>query len=387
MPKCPFCTKLVSDWVQFIYGWGSPDSRTWIEFQTWLNGLGHKPAWVRFIKPTNRARQLWDQFHPENDSANDAWRSVEECRHDLAEFFRNQIERSSDLDGKLFDGFAQMGAEPYHWVNEFREGVGLSTWKDVIDCIGSIYLKTANLQATYNPTQMNQLSKPFWEKIRGQPRGRELSNAIQEQPRQTKGRAPLRTAFYILQSCGRLKEDEMSFSEWVEKDGLLTQLEDAQKWKGPVEHLAWRKQWSRSSTKPWDAPALAYDKLKGISDNAFEYVLRDHHYEGCLNLFKADSTNRKFVGKSSLRNHADGEVANAVHSRKEYWKALYYSGALACFPIAVINMAIYLAVSEGEDMGLIKEEENELVAYRFLPSDLRTFYSKECTAHKSCSES
>lgn len=386
MPECPFCTKLVSDWVQFLYGWGAPESETWIEFQAWLNGLEYTPAWVRFIKPTNRARQLWNQFHPENDSANDAWRSVEECRHDIAEFFRNQIERSSDLDGKFFDGFAQMGADPFHWVKKFREVTGLSTWKDVIDCLGSICLNVTNLRDSYRPEQMNQLSKPFWEKIRGQPKGRELCNAIQEQPRQTQGRAPLRTAFYILQSCGRLKTGDMSFSEWVENDGLLTQLENAENWNGPIEHLAWRKQWSRISVKPWDAPALAYGELKGISDNTFEYILRDHHYEGCLNLFKADSTNLKFLGKTSLGNHADGAVADAVHSRKEYWKALCYSGALACFPIAVINMAIYLAVSEGEGMGLIRAPANELVAYRFLPSDLRTFYSVECTGQRTCSD-
>lgn len=145
MPECHFCSKLVSDWVHFLYGWGSPDSQAWIEFQTWLNGQEGTPAWVRFIKPTSRARQLWEQFHPENDPANDAWRSVEECRRDIAKFFRSQIERSSDLDGKFFNGFAQMGADPFHWVNEFRRAVGLSTWKSVIDCIGSICLRATNL--------------------------------------------------------------------------------------------------------------------------------------------------------------------------------------------------------------------------------------------------
>lgn len=231
---------------------------------------------------------------------------------------------------------------------------------------------------------MNRLSEPFWERIRRQPRGRELVRAIEEQPPKTKGRAPLRTAFHILQSCGRLKTEGMSFSEWVESEGLLTRLEDAQRRNGAIEHLTWRKQWSRSANRPWDAPAIAYGELKGISDNAFEYILRDHFYEGCLNLFKADSTNLKFVGSTALRNHADGDLANVVDSREKYWKALYYSDALASFPIAVINMAIYLVLSEGEEMGLIKEEDNELVAYKFLPSDLRTLYSNECTSHRAC---
>lgn len=193
------------------------------------------------------------------------------------------------------------------------------------------------------------------------------------------GRAQFMTAFRILKSCGFLQNEGLSFSAWIEREGLLGQLAE-QGWEpgNYREHRSWRKEWSRASSQPWGVPHLV-DHIEGIGPDTFEYILRDLACPGSLNLFKVDSTNHAFVKGSSLSNHVPGECVGSKPDRKEYWQSLYDSGSLASFPPAVINIAIYWPISQLEEIWLMWEDnDGNLVAYDYLPAQLKDLNSKKC---------
>jgi hypothetical protein len=140
--------------------------------------------------------RLWDGFHPEDDPVEPY--SKEEYRGWFRDFFKCQIQRSDDLDKKFFDGFAQMGADPLHWVEQFKADAQLRTWKEVIHCLGEICLKVTNPNVSYNRKLMGSLSDHFWERVKRRPGGPALLRAIKNQPGEKKGLAHIKTAFYIL---------------------------------------------------------------------------------------------------------------------------------------------------------------------------------------------
>jgi hypothetical protein len=87
---------------------------------------------------------------------------------------------------------------------------------------------------------------------------------------------------------------------------------------------------------------------------------------------------------TTLSNHIPNSSARSKPERKEYWQALYYSGILSVFPIAVINMAIYFAIAEGEEMEFYwKGTGRKLEAYNYLPIQLRVLDSRGCTEYST----
>ena len=72
--------------------------------------------------------------------------------------------------------------------------------------------------------------------------------------------------------------------------------------------------------------------LSGVGWNTFDYVLRDLGYQGCLSLFKVDSTNDALVER----------IASPINrDRTKYLNVLWDSGIFDHYPVAVVNMSIY----------------------------------------------
>lgn len=387
MGTCPACTNLVSGLVEFIFGWGDPKSKAWRDYAAWFKRQkkGSLPAWTRFIKYCPRSQQLWREFEPEIDpSLRD--RYPKECyRCDIRNFFQDQIQRSSDLDKKFFDGFAQMGADPLPCIELFKSKAGLKTWDAVIRTLGNIGRNTMRLGFKYDRKTMGSLKSEFWRTTERLEYGPILIATIREKP--IGGIGQYQTAIRILQSCAFLKniEEESSFSAWIDKKGLLQRVENAQWYDGNSEAVRnWRGDWNKSPTEPWKVPDCAHHlKGKGLGPDTFEYIIRDAPYPGCLNLFKVDSTNQSFVKGTSLANHVRDVKTSSKIGRKEYWEALYFSGALTKFPPAVINMAIYLAVSQQEGIECYWEDGNgKLIAYKYLPAQLMALNSAACTGRQ-----
>lgn len=87
-------------------------------------------------------------------------------------------------------------------------------------------------------------------------------------------------------------------------------------------------------------------------------------------MFKVDSTNKTFVRLTTLNKHAKEVPDQENHWREKYWKAIYGSGLLTQYPIAVVNIAIYAALSE-DYLEIFWENENSLEAYQYLPDALK----------------
>ena len=251
------------------------------------------------------------------------------------------------------------------FLESFKTLTHIQYWGNAITELGRIFLYSGmNPAVKYNREIMGSLDKPFWKKIGNMPGGQHLIRALKAHP--MGGRAGWQLTYNLLRSCANLKNKGLTFSEWLTKGELVDLLQN-----GPIDSaLDWRIAWSGNNKTPWDIPNRSID-FPGIGPNTFEYILRDLVFPGSSHLFKVDSTNQRFVRLTTLNNHAP-EVPNREDRwREKYWKAMMASGILAKYPIAVVNIAIYAALSTDYLEIYWEEEENDkLQAYKFLPPEL-----------------
>ncbi len=363
---CQECTRKVSNVIDFVFGWGDQHSPAWQKFQEWKAGQVRKgkplPVWERFVKPTANGQNLWRAFKPEDDPEYSY--TKEDYRDWLRDLFQTLFEKAGDPDQQFFWAFEQQGGDPTLFLKRFKSAARLRTWGEVIAGLGRVYLETGmNPDARYDRESMGGLGKAFWKKIAKATLGKEVVTALQDKP--VGGRRGWGLTIYLLQSCAKLHQQKLTFSDWIAAEELGARLKS-----GPLESaLEWRKAWSGDKAKPWEIPKTSL-RLPGIGPNTFEYVLRDLAYPGSQHLFKVDSTNQAFVRSTTLNKHAKEVPDQENHWREKYWKAISGSGLLTQYPIAVVNIAIYAALSE-EYLEIFWEGENGLEAYQYLPEALK----------------
>lgn len=363
---CQECIRKVSNLIDFVFGWGDPQSPAWQEFQKWKAELLRKgtplPAWERFVNPIPNGQNLWQVFNPEDD--HEYSYSKEDYRSWLLDLFQTLFEKAGDPDQQFFWAFEQQGGDPTPFLKEFKSKTRLETWGEVIRKLGRVYLETkTNPDTTYDRETMGGIDKAFWTKMAKIPYGQEVLATLRQNP--VRGIAGWKLAIYLLQSCGKLEQRELTFGKWMDNEKWATTLKG-----GPLESaLEWRKSWSADKNRPWEIPETSF-RLPGVGHNIFEYILRDLSYPGSQHLFKVDSTNQAFVRSTTLNSHAREVPDQENHWREKYWKAIHGSGILSQYPMAVVNIAIYAALSEG-CLEILWEGENGLDAYKYLPDPLK----------------
>ena len=363
---CQECTRKVSHLIDFVFGWGEQSSPAWQKFQEWkaeqVRDGKSLPAWERFVTPTPNGQKLWRAFKPEDDPEYSY--TKEDYRDWLRDLFQTLFEKACDPDQQFFWAFEQQGGDPTPFLKQLKSSARLQTWGEVIRELGRVYLETGmNPAASYDRETMGGLEKAFWKKVEKVTLGKDVMAALQDKP--VGGRTGWRLTIYLLQSCATLHQQNLTFSDWIAGEKLGARLKS-----GPHESaLEWRKSWSKNQNKPWDIPNTSL-RLPGVGPNTFEYILRDLAYPGSQHLFKVDSTNKTFVRLTTLNQHAREVPDQENHWREKYWKAIYGSGLLTQYPIAVINIAIYAALSE-DYLEIFWENENGLEAYQYLPDALK----------------
>lgn len=372
---CSACKELVSNVVEFVFGWGHPQSKAWQTFDRSLCASSVRPAWAKFITPTSRSNRLWDSFHPERDLS--CQYTKEDYRMWLAEFFQHMTVRTTDWDHLLFVGFQQQGSDPIPCLELFKQQNVLKTWSAVIQALGDIFLKSTRLGETYRRETMGNASSPFWLRVNKQPMGCSFLSALKTKP--IRGRAQWRTAFSILKACAHLRMEKLSFAEWLERQGHFALLKTGTWIEGQsAKHLQWRKQWASSPSTPWEGPDLD-GMFSGLGSATFEYALRDLPFDGCLHLFKDDSTNWLFISRSSLAGHSPNRINPEVPKRQYYWQALFHAGVFDRYPPAVVNIALYFMISQEEGMEFYwQNEKGDLEAYQFLPEAMKELMPRQC---------
>ena len=377
MSTCPACTKLVSGVVQFVFGWGDPKSPAWNEFVRWrkqrIRQGKSEPSWANYVKPTPESQRLWNEFKPEIDQ--EKTYTKEDYRRWLSELFTVLLKRASNPDGQIFCAFEVMGSDPMPFLKAFKSSAGLKSWSAVTKELGRIYLETGmTTESTFLPEHIRGVDAQFWRhSVRRVAGGDQLVETLRDYP--LKGRGGWKIVLQLLQSCASLTQEHATFSEWIQRNGWTRKLNGISQL-----HLEWRKSWAHSPTRPWEPPKLPI-RLPGIGQNTFEYILRDLPYQNSAHLFKADSTNQAFVRGTSLARHSQ-EVPDREQSwREKYWKAIYGSGILKKYPIAIINIAIY-ATGSGDELWVYRGKDKKLKAYECLPSKLKALNSPACTGRQ-----
>jgi hypothetical protein len=171
--------------------------------------------------------------------------------------------------------------------------------------------------------------RSFFREIDKKPGGAELVQSLLKYP--PRGRNGWQLLWLMMRACASLKESGYDFGKALDDPAVIESLSKDYGLGGDAALQSWQERREKFSKFVGNLP--------GINWNTFDYLLRDLNYPGGLCLFKLDSTNDRFVEKVF--------GLDLKGNRTRDLEELAGTGILEVYPVAVVNIAIFVFMSRG----------------------------------------